>query len=144
MIDLEEKVIRKLDFNIRDVYSITFLDRYIRLLITNIEQNESNVDQIVKLSREYCKYMQLQSIFLEFKPSLKAAASLLLALNISQSFVAPEIGLKRINEHEIKSLLHRAYAIYVPKLDAKSGQQSPLRLWSKSIECLTSLKQQDI
>ena len=59
LVNLEERLIRKLDFNIREVYSITFLERFFRLFIANQEKNDRNVDQIVKLSYEYCKYMQL-------------------------------------------------------------------------------------
>ena len=91
--------------------------------------------------------MQRTSMFLDFRPSLKAAASLLLAFNISQSQIAPDIGLKKIPEDEIRSLLNKTLVMSVPSLDAKKEvvrQQGPLRMWSKSIESLTSLKKQDI
>ena len=33
LIEMEEKILKKLDFSIRDEYPITFLERFIRLLI---------------------------------------------------------------------------------------------------------------
>ena len=59
LVAMEERVIKKLDFNLREVYSITFLERFVRLLIANQEQSDRNVDQIVTLSREYCRFMLL-------------------------------------------------------------------------------------
>ena len=57
------------------------------------------------LAREYCVLMQRESSFLNYMPSQQAAASLLLAINISMSKVAPLIELERVPKSEINQLI---------------------------------------
>ena len=49
--------------------------------------------------------MQREANFLDYRPSQNAAASLLLAINISQSDVAPEIGISKIPMSKMQGLL---------------------------------------
>ena len=52
--------------------------------------------------------MQREASFLDSRASLNAAASLLLAINISKSNVALEIGITKISEIKMNNLLHLA------------------------------------
>ena len=57
LIDLEEDVIKTLDFSLRDVSSNLLLDRYLRLVGIDQEQKDQHADQIITLAREFCRYM---------------------------------------------------------------------------------------
>ena len=101
LIDLEELLVRKLDFSLRNVSPITFLERFFRIFGIDRVEKDSNAESIAKLSVEFCTLTQRNCEFLDVKPSLKAAASLLLAFNISQSQVATSIGIKRVPELQV-------------------------------------------
>ena len=87
--------------------------------------------------------MQREALFLGYRPSATAAASLVLAINICQSEVAPSIGVKRIPELKIRSLLYQALSIHA-ELSAgllnEEDTTSPLRVWNPAVEKLTLLK----
>ena len=94
----------------------------------------------------YCRFIQLDSQFLDYKPSQQAAVSLLLAFNISQSSVAPEIGIQRVPELQMKSLVHDSLIIQSAESAASVKKETqtysgPLRMWNRSVENLTSVKQ---
>ena len=91
--------------------------------------------------------MQREAHFLNFRPSQIAAASLLLAINISLSDAAPLVGIKKIQELQMKSLFFET-AIYLEiagvKIEEKDAK-CPLRMWNNSIEKLTCVKKvQDV
>ena len=70
LIDLEENILRQFDFSVHNVSPIPFLERFLR--IYNIDQArkpDKHIFQLQKLSRQYCRYMQRTSEFLEFRPS---------------------------------------------------------------------------
>lgn len=86
--------------------------------------------------------MQRDSTFLNFRPSQIAAASILLAINISQSKVAPEIGVKQIEEMALKSLFFET-AIHMEVAGKKVEEKNancPLRYWNDSVQKLTAVK----
>ena len=74
------------------------------------------------------------SHFLEYKPSQLAAASLLAAINISLSDVAPKIGIKLVESLAVDPTNH----MESPK-DKDPSLNNPLHIWTTSIEELTSL-----
>ena len=87
---MEEDIIRTLDFNLRKVSQIQFLERYLRLFgLDNVKDKRSM--QIAALAGQYCKFMQREACFLKFKPSHKAAASLLFSINLIQSDLVKSI-----------------------------------------------------
>ena len=86
---MEEQVIRALDFELRSVGSITFLERFFRIFGIDEHEKDANAAVIMELANDYCSFTQRDSQFLDFKPSHNAAASLMLAFNVSQSHVAP-------------------------------------------------------
>ena len=95
---MEEWVLRRLDFNLRSVPAIAFLERFFRIFGIDQNEKDANAGVIMDLANDYCSFIQRDSQFLDFRPSLNAAASLMLAFNVSQSHVAPSIGLKKIPE----------------------------------------------
>ena len=79
--------------------------------------------------------MQREAHFLNFRPSQIAAASLLFAINISISNVAPTIDIRKIQELQIKSLFFETAirieiaGIKIEEKDAKC----PLKMWNGSV-----------
>ena len=112
LIDLEEEIIKMLDFSVRSVSPCHFLERYLRLFGIDENKQDKNARQVANLARNYCKFMQREAPFLDHKPSVIAAAGLVLAINISQSEVAPSIGVKRIPELKMQSLLYETLTIH--------------------------------
>jgi len=108
LIELEEKIVFALEFDFHYSSPITFLERYQRLFSVD-QETDKNMRQIGHTSRQFCKYMQRNSQFLEFTPSQQAATALVLALNLCYSHVCESIGLVRIgpkfssDEHSTKS-----------------------------------------
>ena len=76
------------------------------------EQTNLSMWQIAELAREYCVFMQRESSFLDYMPSEQAAASLLLAINISKSSVAPIFNLEKISKPEINALIYNTLKIH--------------------------------
>ena len=91
--------------------------------------------------------MQREAHFLDFRPSQIAAASLLFAINISTSDVAPQINIKKIEALQMKSLFFET-AIYMEVAGIKIEEKDvkdPLRMWNASLQKLTCIKKdQDI
>ena len=145
LIDLEEQIIKMLDFSVRTVSPCHFLERYLRLFGIDGKKQDKNARQVANLARNYCKFMQREAPFLAYKPSATAAASLVLAINISQSEVAPSIGVKRIPELKMQSLLHDTLTIHAELSAGLLDEQdttSPLRIWNPAVEKLTLLKRE--
>ena len=143
LIDLEEAIVKMLDFSLRHVSSIHFLERFTRLFGIDQERNDKRARQVANLARDYCKCMQREALFLDFRPSQNAAASLLLAINVSQSGVAPALGIKRIPPLEMKSLLNEALSVHdelAAGFTAESNAAGPITKWNSAIEKLTFLK----
>ena len=76
------------------------------------------------------------------KPSVIAAASLILAINLSNSSVTESIGLKKFEEHALSDKTARTKfhtAQLSPSKAPLSSRNDPLRLWDSSIGSLTNL-----
>lgn len=133
---MEERVLRSLDFSCHYISPVPFLERYLRIFGIDLEKkSDKHTTQLQKLSHQYCRFMLRDSSFLIYRPSQIAAASLLFAINISQSKVAPLIGINKIEESEMKSLFFET-AIHLGITGVKFFEidtKCPLRMWNKSV-----------
>lgn len=91
LIQLEEKIIRALEFSLHFVSTVPFLERY--QLILGIHSDDEETQQIGDMASKLCRFMQRDEQFLRYRPSQIAAASLILALNLSESMFAKQIGM---------------------------------------------------
>ena len=82
MRDLEEAVLRALDFSLQCASPVPFLERYLRIFNIDLGRDDAS-KYLRKLARNYCKFMQRDSRFLDFRPSQIASAALLFAINIT-------------------------------------------------------------
>ena len=147
LLRLEEKILIALEFSCHHISPIPFLERYFRIFGIDNGIKDRQAHQLRTYARQYCRFMQREPCFLNFRPSQIAAASLMFAINISQSDIANEIGLKKIDEASFKSLFFET-SIYL-EISGKKVQDEEsicaLRMWSASIEKLTCVKkQQDV
>ena len=113
LLDLEEEIIRTLDFSLRYVSPIHFLERYLRLF--GIEKGEKNAlgDQLSSMSHQYCRFMLREAKFLKYNPSAIAAASLLCSINLSQSRIAESIlKIIPISKEQINSLFQESLNLH--------------------------------
>jgi len=93
LINLEEKIIKTLDFELHYICPIVFLERYQRIF--GLDQEYLSVESrlIGELARRLLRILVGHSSFLKFKTSEMASAALMLAINVSQSPIATQIGL---------------------------------------------------
>ena len=82
----------------------------------------------------YCKYMQRDSRFLDYAPSLIAAASLIATINITQSTVTGLIKIKYISESKMRHKLNKALSkLGLGMVSKVKVDPNPLRMWNNSI-----------
>lgn len=79
----EIKVLSALDFSVRYAGSLNFLDRFLRLYGLDKGEEKSPQTQIMALSYKLCLMMQRDAKFLVYLPSQLAAASLMVAINLT-------------------------------------------------------------
>ena len=109
LLNLEESVVQTLNFSLRHVSPIHFLDRFHRLFELDQDKNDITAKLLSGLATQYCRFMQRESLFLKYKPSAIAAAALIFAINISQSKVSQEVlGLERIDTNKLEVSLNEA------------------------------------
>ena len=90
VLNLEESILRLLDFNLRSVSPIDFLERYIRIF--DLDSSDSaRAKQTAVLSYDYCKFMQRHSCFLPYRSSELAAASLLFSIAFRKSKISRKV-----------------------------------------------------
>ena len=58
---MEEQIIRVLDFELRSVGSVTFLERYFRIFGIDQNNKDANAGVIMELSNDYCSFTQRDS-----------------------------------------------------------------------------------
>ena len=97
LLDLEEDIIRELDFELHFPYPILFLERYQRIFGLENVKKSKDAKLVNKLARDYCKLFLKESSFLKYKPSTVAAAAFMCAYNICQSSVAPELKMSKLS-----------------------------------------------
>ena len=142
LLNLEETIVKSLDFNLQHTSPIPFLERFLRIFNLDNSRADKPVRLIQKLAKNYIKFMQRESCFLDFRPSQIAAAALLFAINITQSPVAKVCGVDNIEDLKLKSLFFGS-AIYMEiggvKVD-EEDKNCPLRMWNSSVEKLTYVR----
>ena len=88
LIDLEEQIIKVLDFSLHTASPITFMERYMRIFgVDQVGQDEDS-DMLSALAKKIITIMIKDKSYLNFKPSQIGAASILLSLNILDSPIA--------------------------------------------------------
>ena len=95
LIDLEESIIKTLDYELHYTCPIVFLERYQRVFNLDMECADEEAALVGDLSRRILRVMVSHSAFLRYKTSQMAASALMLAINIHQSPIAKSIGLPR-------------------------------------------------
>ena len=73
---MEAKILKTIDFELKYTSPLLFLERYYRLLFEEPDK------KIMILSEELCLRAYSKAIFLDFKPSIIAGASLIVAWNL--------------------------------------------------------------
>lgn len=97
---MEEVIIKELDFDLRYVTPVPFLERFFRMYGLE-DRNSATSTHIRNLSHEYCRFMLRDSQFLDYKPSQLAAAALVFAINISLSSIASKASIKKIKPEKL-------------------------------------------
>lgn len=82
LIDLEERIIKILDYELHYTCPIVFMERYQRIFGLDQEYLNKESKMIGDLARRLLRNMVGHSSFLKFKTSQMAAAALLLSVNI--------------------------------------------------------------
>ena len=85
LLDLEEKILRTLEFSCHHISAVPFLERFLRIFGVDKVEEDADAEQISNLAYHYCIFMARSSHFLEYRPSQIAATAILLAVNISVS-----------------------------------------------------------
>jgi len=155
LIDLEEKIVRALDFDFNYAGPLKFIERYQRLLSVDQVEKDSASKQIHHTSRQLLKYMQRRAEFLEYTPAHQASAALILSINICYSPASELIGLPRLGEkftapHEFENdeqlwVIHDESEIEVLNNDfnfISQQQEDPLSIWSKRIDNITNTRKE--
>ena len=82
LIDLEEDIIRELDFELHFPFPTLFLERYQRIFGLENIRNGKEARLVDKLARDYCKLFLKETTCLKYNPSTIAAAAFMCAYNI--------------------------------------------------------------
>ena len=114
-----------------------FLERFIRIF--GMDQVTEHNIQVKNFAHHMCMFSQCNDHFLDYKPSQIAAASLLLAINLSSStIVADTFGFKKFPYPEVmpEQQLHPTSPNVGNQVNTPNN---PLRLWIEEIKQLTLL-----
>lgn len=93
LINLEEKIIKTLDYELHYVCPIVFLERFQRIFGLDEEYHFAESKIVGELARRLLRIFVSHSSFLRFKTSHMAGAALMLSINIAQSKIATQIDL---------------------------------------------------
>lgn len=137
LITLEEKIIRALEFSMHFCSTVPFLERY--QLVLGIHNDEEETAQIGDMASKLCRFMQRDEQFLRYRPSQLAAAALILALNLSESIFAKQIGMTPKPDAYEKKGLDFEQTINMEIGGVKAEKQKnvkavPLKMWDRSME----------
>ena len=105
LIDLEEKILLALEFSIHYAGPIPFIERFQRILEADKESEDVDLKQVGFTARQFCKYMQRYGQFLEWKPSQVAAAAIILSLNLNNSHIGSQVGLRPLVGGRVRQIL---------------------------------------
>ena len=141
LIQLEEKIIRALEFSIHFTSIVPFLERY--QLILGIHNDDEESAQIGDMASKLCRFMQRDEQFLRYRPSQIAAASLILALNLSESMFAKQIGMTpKVSSSDEKGLsFEQTINVEVGgvKKQKRQVKQVPLKMWDRNMEQMSKV-----
>jgi hypothetical protein len=135
LICLEEKIIKMLDYELHYTCPIVFMERYQRIFGLDQEDVDEDARKVGDLARRALRSIVGHSSFLRFKTSQMAGAALMLAINIHQSSIAPQLGLpgKLSNLHE-----RSAFFDMTPSTPSDNEKDNgPLRHWNQGVRRLT-------
>ena len=125
------------------VSTVPFLERY--QLLLGIHNDEEETAQIGDMASKLCRFMQRDEQFLRYRPSQLAAASLILALNLSESMYAKQIGMTpKPDAYEQKGLnFEQTINLEIGGVKAakqKSNVKSvPLKMWDRAMEQISKV-----
>ena len=139
LLDLEESIIRTLDFDLRSVGPLLFLERYQRVFQLHNEAADYQSRVIGSLSRQFCKSFLRQQAYLSMKPSQVASAALLFSINLCQSDVASQMGLKKFENLNLNTLFfENVMNIEIEGVKQQANDRKcPLKVWNKYVNQLT-------
>ena len=126
---LEEHVIKSLDYELHYNCPIIFIERYQRIFGIDLERYDEDAEKIGDLARRFIRCLVGHSAFLRFKVSQIAAAALLLAINIHQSPLAESLGLPG----RLRNIYARGF--FYDRSDEEGS--CPLRYWNAGVRRLT-------
>ena len=66
---MESSIIRELEFDMRSIGPVPFLERFQRILGLDREEKDSFSKTVGEIARKYCRFMLIRTHFLDFKPS---------------------------------------------------------------------------
>ena len=90
LLELESRIVHEVDFTRLSTSPVPLVESFAQLYGLR-DSTIANVMQVKMLAIQYCKFMFRGSCFLELKPTQIAAASLMLAINISQSILSKAV-----------------------------------------------------
>ena len=142
LLELESQIVHKVDFSRLPSSPVPFVERFAQLFGIR-DTSDTHVMQVRTLTSQYCRFMYRESCFLALKPSQIAAASLMLAVNISQSFLSQAIlGLEPIPLDYFKSCIEEEMKARDWSHSREAGQKSPLHRWTGTIERITQVSRE--
>ena len=104
LVDLEEQIIRMLDFDLHFTGPIPFLERFQRIYNLDQVKRDREAFALDYLARNFCRSMLRSKAYLVMKPSQIGASALILAINLSTSDLAEKVGLQKMQDLNLKSL----------------------------------------
>ena len=141
LFDLEESIIRMLDFDLHYAGPIPFLERFQRIYNLDQTKRDREAFALNYLARNFCRSMLRSRHYLNLKPSQIAAASLILAINLSTSDLAPKVGLRKMQDLNLKSLFfENVINIEMDGVRQKfKSEACPLKMWNKVVRRTTEM-----
>ena len=142
-----------LDFEVRIVTLVSFLERFERVFDFRPDGHQNELqEQIEALARRFCMFSLKNPYCLDYKPSIIAAACLLIAINLRQSPISDTIGINQLSPHatlihpqdtesqQLFSMRSQSTTLF----DQTEPSNSSLKLWSTFINEVTGITTDDI
>ena len=128
-----------LDFELHFTGPIPFLERFERIYNLDQVKRDREAFAIDYLSRNFCRSLLRSKSYLSLKPSQVGAAALILAINLSTSDLAPKVGIKKMQDLNLKSLFfENVINIEIDGVSQKSKNTAcPLKMWNKVVRRTT-------
>ena len=139
LIELEESIIRTLDFDLQYAGPLQFLERYQRVYNLDQVKRDKEAYALDYLARSFCRSLLRCKGWLTLKPSQIGASALILAINVSTSPLAQHVGLKKQLELNLKSLFfENVINIEMEGVRQRPKNEAcPLKIWNKIVRRTT-------